>query len=188
MKNNAKEILDNYLNIYDEKDKLSILSDFLDKYNEDEIIDWNNFYGHIVASAFVYSKSDKLFLTLYHKEFNTYIYPGGHIIKEDNTILDAAKREVKEEIGIKDIKVININNNELILIDIDIHNIAYNKKLDLPPHYHFDFRYFFSVDEIKEVILDNESEDYKWISLEEIKNNPHYGHIYKKLENIVNNL
>lgn len=188
MKEKTENILNEYFNIYEERDKLSILEDFLNKYKGYDRVDWNNFYGHIVSSAFVYSKKDKLFLTLFHKEFNTYVYPGGHVIESDKSILDASKREVKEETGIDEYKVISLSDDINIPIDIDIHNIAYNKKLDLPPHYHFDFRYFFLVDEVKDVVLDNESEDYKWVPLEEIKNNPHYGHVYKKLESIIENL
>lgn len=185
---NVDTILNEYLNIYDEKEKLGEFLEFLTKYNDYDLVDWNNFYGHIVASAFVYSKKDKLFLTLYHKEFNTYIYPGGHVIMEDKSILDAAKREVKEETGIDKYQIINVGQSEEIPIDIDIHTIRYNEKLDLPSHYHFDFRYFFLIDKIVDVVLDSESEDYKWLSLDEIKTNPHYGNIYKKLESIISKI
>lgn len=188
MKEKTIEILNTYLSIYKEDEKLSVLKHFLDNYNSEEIVDWNNFYGHLVASAFIYSRKYKQFLTLYHKEFNTYIYPGGHFISADKTPLDAAKREVLEETGIKNFQIKKVCENELVPFDIDIHEISYNKLLDLPKHYHFDFRYLFIVDEIPEVILDNESSDYKWISIDEIGKNPHYGKIKDKLENIINNI
>lgn len=188
MKNQAQEILKKYLSINDEVNKLQVLTDFLKRYEGFSVADWNNFDGHIVASSFIYSKKDNRFLTLYHKEFNVYIYPGGHITSSDKTILDAAKRETKEETGITEYKVISPSDDINVPIDIDIHRVAYNKLLDLPEHYHFDFRYFFLVDEIGDVILDNESEDYLWVTLDDIKNNPVYGHIYKKLEKIIDNI
>lgn len=188
MDKQAKILLDKYLNIFNEEEKLQLLNNFLKNYKGYDVVDWNNFYGHIVASAFVYSKKENLFLTLYHKEFNTYVYPGGHVTEDDASILDAAKREVTEETGITNYQIYKIVDDENVPIDIDIHNIAYNKKLDLPPHYHFDFRYFFIVDEIVDVTLDHESSDYKWVPLETIKSNLHYGHVYKKLEKIIEKL
>ena len=67
MDKQAKILLDKYLSIFNEEEKLQILSNFLKNYNGYDVVDWNNFYGHIVASAFVYSKKENLFLTLYHK-------------------------------------------------------------------------------------------------------------------------
>lgn len=188
MKNQTIEILKTYLGIYKEDEKLCILKKFLSTYNSKDIIDWNNFYGHLVASAFIFSKKQKKFLTLYHKEFNTYIYPGGHFISSDKIILDAAKREVLEETGINDFQIYKICENELVPFDIDMHEIRYNELLDLPKHFHFDFRYLFIVDNIPKVKLDHESSDYKWVGLDEIGENPYYGKIKDKLETIIKSI
>ena len=111
-----------------------------------------------------------------------FLYPGGHIDSSDINALEAAKREVKEETGISNVKEIALSNNELVPIDIDTHLIPYNERLDLPEHYHFDFRYLFTIENIKEVKLDlSESSNFKWISIEELENDKNYGKIVKKI-------
>ena len=116
-----------------------------------------------------------------------FLYPGGHINIEDQNPLKAAKREVKEETGLTDIKVLSIFKNELIPIDIDTHIINYNKKLNLPEHYHFDFRYIFTIDNITEIKLEQEEvSEYRWITLEELKENMNYGKIIEKIIQILN--
>lgn len=115
-----------------------------------------------------------------------YLYPGGHIDKEDKNILEAAMREVREETGISDFKQIKIQNNPLIPIDIDTHKIPYNERLDLPEHYHFDFRYLFVIESIEKITIDqDESSEYKWINMEELKKLSHYGMVLEKIEKII---
>lgn len=80
---------------------------------------------------------------MYHNDMKIYTYPGGHIDLSDTNPLEAAIREVKEETGLMDFKEVNISKNELVPIDIDTHIIHYNERLNLPQHYHFDFRYLF---------------------------------------------
>lgn len=82
MKESIKQIINKYLNIFpDEKDRLLLLSSFLNKFNNEEIIDWNNKEGHITVGAFIYQKSENKFLVLYHRDLKMYLYPGGHIEK-----------------------------------------------------------------------------------------------------------
>lgn len=188
MKNDVLNIISEYLKLYpNETEKIKIIIDFVNRYNDEEIIDWNNFDGHIVASGFVYAKKEKKFIMLYHNEFNRYVYPGGHVDQTDITILDAAKREIKEETGISNISEVVINNNQLMPIDIDIHHIGYNQKLNLPEHYHYDFRYLFFVDKIEDVIIDkNESDGYKWVSVEDLLNEPYLNKVANKLIKYIN--
>ena len=147
------------------------------------MVDWNNFDGHITAGGFVYAKKEKKFLVMYHKDLKMFLYPGGHMDKEDSNPLEAAKREVFEETGLSNPKVNYVCDNELVPLDIDIHVAKYNERLNLPSHYHFDFRYLFSLEEITDVSLDlEEHSTYKWISEEELSNEPHYGAIIKKID------
>lgn len=53
---------------------------------------------------------------------------------------------IYEETGLKNLKQLMLSENELVPIDIDTHLIEFNKRLNLPSHYHFDFRYLFTVD------------------------------------------
>lgn len=50
-----------------EKERQEQLKNYLNNYNEEQIVDWNNFDGHIVAGGFVYAKQNQKFLVLYHK-------------------------------------------------------------------------------------------------------------------------
>ena len=188
MKINFNKIINEYLKEFPEEiNRQEILINYINKFSKDEIIDWNNFNGHIVASAFVYAQKERKFLVLYHKDLKMFLYPGGHINIEDQNPLKAAKREVKEETGLTDIKVLSIFKNELIPIDIDTHIINYNKKLNLPEHYHFDFRYIFTIDNITEIKLEQEEvSEYRWITLEELKENMNYGKIIEKIIQILN--
>lgn len=73
-----QNILSEYLKIFPtEKNRQSKLLEFLNLHDQEEIIDWNNFDGHIVASGFIYSKKEKKFLVLCHKDFNMFLCPGG---------------------------------------------------------------------------------------------------------------
>lgn len=185
MKDIFNKILDEYLLINcNEVKKLEQLREFINTSSDNEIGDWNNFNGHVVASAFIHSKKDEKLLLVYHNDFKIYLYPGGHMEESDKSPLDAAIREVKEETGIINLEYINVSDNKLVPIDIDIHEIEYNKLLDLPEHYHFDFRYLFYIDEIKDIILDtNELSDYKWASINEVENQ--FGGVLDKIKEVI---
>lgn len=172
MKKIIQNILNEYLKLFpNEEDKQNKLLNFLNEYTSEEITDWNNFDGHIVASGIIYSKKENKFLVMAHKDLKIYTYPGGHIDKEDKNPLEASKRETKEETGIDKFEVKSISDDKLIPIDIDIHQITYNERLNLPEHYHFDFRYLFIVENVQKVELDlNELSEYKWITKEEFYN------------------
>ena len=115
MKKIILNTLDKYLKINkSEEDKLDRLKQFLKNNSSEKITDWNNFEGHIVASAFVMSKSTRTFAVVFHDEFKVYIYPGGHIDNTDSTPLSAAKREVMEETGLKNLETYNVCDDELV--------------------------------------------------------------------------
>lgn len=112
-----------------------------------------------------------------------FLYPGGHIDNEDNNPLEASKREINEETGLNNIIELAISDNELVPIDIDTHVINYNKRLDLPQHYHFEYRYLYVIDKIENIKVDsNESSEYKWISVEELRQDKNYGRIVDKFD------
>ena len=112
-----------------------------------------------------------------------FLYPGGHVNGDDKDILFAARREIFEETGLKGLEQLVLLGNNLVPIDIDTHLIGYNKRLNLPEHYHFDFRYLFIVDRISDIKIDNkELSDFKWISIDKLSNDPIYGAVASKLK------
>lgn len=184
------DIIEKYLELYpNEEEQIIPLIEYLGNHSYEEAVDWNNFDGHIVAGGFIYSKKDKKFLMVYHKDLDMYLYPGGHMNKNDANPLEAAIREVKEETGITDFKCVNATIDTLTPLDIDIHAIGYNGRLNLPSHTHFDFRYLFVIENIEDVRIDEEELDnYKWVDIDYLKNNTHLGSIIEKIEKVIENV
>jgi len=187
MKDNLIVLLNSYLILFpEEQERQKILIQYLQSHQNDEVVDWNNFDGHIVAGGFIYAKEENKFLVLYHNDLKMFLYPGGHVDSNDVNTLTAAKREIAEETGLNDLKQLIVSDNELLPIDIDTHKIGYNERLNLPEHYHFDFRYLFVVDKIQDIKTDeDEMSGYKWISLDELTNDPNYGRVATKIKRLV---
>ena len=136
MKNILLKVLHDYLLIFpEEQERQSLVLDYLKKHNDEEIIDWNNFDGHIVVGGFIYAKKEHKFLVLYHSDLKMFLYPGGHIDKDDSNPLYAVRREIFEETGLKSLEQLKLSKSELIPLDIDTHKIDYNARLNLPEHY-----------------------------------------------------
>lgn len=78
MKNILLKVLKNYLLLFPEEEKRqSVLMNYLNEQKNEEITNWNNFDGHIVAGGFIYAKQEDKFLVLYHNDLKMYLYPGG---------------------------------------------------------------------------------------------------------------
>lgn len=93
--------------------------------------------GHFTVSAFVFSEDAQEVALIWHPRFERWLQPGGHIEPEDPDVFETARREVKEELGVEDLKPFCTTE----LWDIDIHEIAAKK--GEPPHQHFDLRFAF---------------------------------------------
>lgn len=184
---NLEKIINEYLVCFpNEVERLKCLSDYLKNSTNDELCDWNNTKGHIIAGAFVYSKQDEKFLVLFHKELQMYLYPSGHCTIEDKSPFETAQREMIEETGLQDFDNLSLLDNKLIPVDIDTHMIPYDNSCNMLEHYHFDFRYLFMVDQVEDIVLDEtESRDYKWIDKEELQKDKNFGNIINKLEKII---
>lgn len=186
MKEQVKNIIKKYLERNpNEENRLLPLLGYLERFNEEEIIDWNNTSGHITVGAFVYCKTEDKFLVLHHKDLDMFLYPGGHVDKKDNSLLDAAKRELKEETGIKEFKLLETN-DKILPIDIDIHLIPKNERVNMSEHFHFDFRYLFLIDSIDNIKIDKEEfYSYRWISIDELSRDKNFGSIINKLKEVL---
>lgn len=187
MKKEIIDIVDKYLKIFpEEKDKMQNFIKFLNESEDNNIKDWNNFKGHIVAGGFIYARKERKFLVLYHKDLNMFLYPGGHINDDDINLLEAAKREIREETGLYNLEQIKLFDDKLMPIDIDMHTVPYNERLKLPEHFHYEFRYLFEIDKIEKVVIDIEELDkFKWIDLEELKKDKNYGAIANKIGEVI---
>lgn len=184
MINTVEDIVNCYLEKFpDEKDRLSIFENYLKKNNSKSRFDWNNTNGHITVGAFVYCKREDKFLVLYHRDLKMYLYPGGHVDSSDLSLVAAAKRELIEETGLSNFTIFNDGD---IPIDIDTHIIPFNERVNMPEHYHFDFRYLFFVNEVCDAVLDREEcSNYKWVSSNDLLNDINYGNAVSKIKLIL---
>jgi 8-oxo-dGTP pyrophosphatase MutT (NUDIX family) len=92
--------------------------------------------GHFTASSFVLAPEGAELLLIHHAKLGLWLQPGGHIEPSDETVLDAARREVLEEVGIGDLELVQEG-----LFDVDVHRIPARR--DALAHEHFDVRYLF---------------------------------------------
>ena len=180
MKSNIKENLNNYLNIF-KREEFNLLKKQLK--DKEDIINRKNFKGHITASGFIINNNKVLLI--FHNKLKKYIQPGGHLEAKDNTIKEAAQREVKEETALNKIVLHKwcLDNNCPIMIDT--HLIPENKEKKEEEHYHHDFLYIFNTKD-NNIILDlNEVSNFVWKDIKQIdKNNNHLLKAIKKMKEI----
>ena len=86
---------------------------------------------------------------------------GGHADGE-NDLLRVALREIKEESGLQMFKVVSKK-----IFDLDIHKIPkINAQL---VHTHYDVRFLFEADPVKEsIVISSESHDVAWVPIEKV--------------------
>ncbi|HCJ45800.1 MAG TPA: NUDIX hydrolase, partial [Candidatus Moranbacteria bacterium] len=126
MNQNAQGIITEYLNFFPQEKRR--LTEIIERFPLGKsIVSRTDFIGHITVSAFVFSPDKKNVLLIYHKQLQKFLQPGGHIENSDVSLLDACRRELKEETGLQDPLLFNLTGHE-IPIDIDIHLIPANKR------------------------------------------------------------
>ena len=111
--------------------------------------------GHITASAFVIHPGGRSIALMLHSKIGRWLQPGGHVEVGDDTIVDAAVREVAEEIGVGPA-------DESWLCDVDVH--VFPALLDVPEHLHHDVRVAF-VSTSEHLVVGDGADDVRWWSL-----------------------
>jgi 8-oxo-dGTP pyrophosphatase MutT (NUDIX family) len=114
--------------------------------------------GHITASAIVLSPDLSSVLVIHHKKLLRWLQPGGHIEKEDASLLDAARREAYEETAVSTFK-------HLFLAWISIDIIPIWK--GFPMHLHYDLKYAMKAMDWT-VERTAETSAVAWVSVEEL--------------------
>ncbi|MFJ8730299.1 NUDIX hydrolase [Streptomyces bauhiniae] len=106
---------------------------------------------HVTAGAvLVDDGGDVLFIR--HNIFGKYLLPGGHLEAEDESLMNAALRELMEETGIA-VSVASLSPRP---VHIDVHDIPANDAKGEPAHQHADVRYLFRTTGPVEVTLQEE--------------------------------
>lgn len=115
--------------------------------------------GHFTASAFLLAPERDAILLVLHKKLGIWVQPGGHVEASDATLLDAAEREVREEVGQTELAALDA---EGALFDLDVHAIP--ARPDEPAHEHFDVRFAF-VCSTRRIVASDEVSSAEWVPL-----------------------
>lgn len=114
--------------------------------------------GHITGSAWVIDGEKQQVLLMHHRKLDRWFQPGGHADGESD-ILQVAFKEAQEETGLDNIQILSPQ-----IFDIDVHLIPANSKD--PAHFHYDIRFLMQADLNKPLIINSESKNLAWVSLD----------------------
>ncbi len=121
---------------------------------------------HFCASVFVINPKNKKILLVYHKKFNKWVQPGGHI-EDDETPEEAALREVYEETGVK----VQLLGRRFPREDDYIRPLGIQKNRNNRGDIHIDIIYLaIPVNNIDTTVNVEENLDAKWFSRHELEN------------------
>ncbi|WBB29700.1 NUDIX hydrolase [Parvimonas micra] len=181
-----KKIFEDYVKNNKNEEDLNIICNQLDNKSDRNLIDRKNFTGHFTSSCFVVSKKTNKIILVYHNFLKKYLQPGGHIESTDLNPLETSKRELLEETGIGIEKLTYYKAdllNELVPLNISVHQIPENIIKEEKKHYHYDLQYLFFCEEELDVNIDlGEVNNFKWVSWREFKEMSIYRNIAKKIE------
>lgn len=145
-----------------EKDKESFL--FFMERNPDCFMRENP-NGHITTSAWIVNKERTKVLMIYHNIYKSWAWVGGHADGEED-LVKVIKREIEEETGVKNVKLLNKGIYSLNIIDVDGH---IKRGHYVSEHLHYDIEYLLEADDKEELrIKEDENSDVKWIDVDKV--------------------
>ena len=137
-----KEKIENY-KPYNEQEKQDkkVMLDYIN--NFDNILTRENEFGHFTASSWVVNNQRTKVLMIYHNIYNSWTWTGGHADGEHD-LLGTAVRELKEETGVTNVKVLkpDIFSLENICVNGHVKRGKY-----VSSHVHLNLTYLLEVDE-----------------------------------------
>ena len=143
---------------------------------------------HMSSSAWIVNKDRTRILLNFHNLYNHWGWMGGHADGEVD-MLDVIIREVEEESGLKDIKLLKPN-----IVSLEILPVSYHFKRGkfVSSHTHMNVTYLFEADEnLKLRIKPDENSALKWFNIDDVLDvcgEECMKPIYKKLNDIVKSL
>lgn len=159
------------------KPELGVILGLLD--DGDDLTSRKTLPGHATAGAILVGTDERI-LHIHHLATGKWLLPGGHLEPEDNTLLQAASRELTEETGIPAHVITPHGETPL---HIDVHPIDANPAKDEPAHQHFDFRFLFRTTADIGELQTEEVSDAAWREIDTISDTPLRQHIAKALLN-----
>lgn len=124
--------------------------------------------GHITGSAFVVDETGNVLLH-HHRKLGMWLQLGGHAEPSERSAADVARREGREESGLRDLRFHPaLEDGEIgpLLLDVDVHEIP--ARAGEPAHLHHDLRFLLVTSDPDGVERnEKESKALSWVSLEE---------------------
>lgn len=168
----------NPFNEQEEMDKKWII-DFMEKY--DDVLTRENIVAHFTVSNWVVNKDRTKILMIHHNIYNSWGWTGGHS-DGDSDFRHVALKELEEESGIKNAKILTDKFVSLELVTVNGH---VKKGKYVSPHIHINVTYLVEADENEVLkIKADENSGVKWVNIEDVytvTNEPKMVPIYKKL-------
>lgn len=122
--------------------------------------------GHLTCSACVLSADGARAVLLHHAKLGRWLQPGGHVEAGDAAPLDAARREVFEESGLRELDALASPGGGWLL-DLDVHPIP--ARGSEPEHLHYDLRYAFALRGGDALLRSEESSPLRWVEVSRLR-------------------
>ncbi|MCM3882282.1 NUDIX hydrolase [Frankia sp. R82] len=124
--------------------------------------------GHVTCGAIAVDMTYRV-LQIHHRVLDRWLFPGGHVEAEDDSLEAAALRELAEETGVQPAAVRALRD---LPMDIDVHTIPENATRAEPEHTHYDFQFVFQIQRSTgpgtvDLRLD-EVTDHRWIPVSDL--------------------
>ena len=162
---NFKQQIQNYkpFNEQEEKDKQTILN-YIDTF--DDVLTRNNECCHFTASSWAVNRERTKVLMIYHNIYQSWAWTGGHADGESD-LLNVAVRELKEETGVENVKIVKPAIFSLEILTVDGH---VKKGKYVSSHLHLNLTYLLEVTENEVLrIKEDENSGVKWVKIEEVE-------------------
>lgn len=130
-----------------------------------DIFTRDNTTAHMTASGWVVSPDRKSVLMIYHNIYNSWSWMGGHADGETD-LLQVAQREIREESGIRDLKLLtpDIYSLEILTVDGHIKRGEY-----VSSHLHLNVTYLFEADPAQPLhVKPDENSGVAWIPISDL--------------------
>ena len=131
----------------------------------DNILTRENEFAHFTASIWAVNPQKTKILMCYHNIYQSWALTGGHSDGEAD-LLKVAIKELKEETGVKNIKILKQEPFSLEVLTVNGH-IKRGKYVS--SHIHLNLTYLIEIDENEELHnKEDENSNVKWIPIEQI--------------------
>lgn len=118
---------------------------------------------HITSSAFVFSPDFSKILLTYHRRLHRWVQLGGHVDRDDASLVAAASREAAEESGLTRVELLSD-----VPVDFDRHLLLGN----FVCHAHWDIGFAFVAETNARIQVSEESIDVAWWPVDVLPNDP----------------